>query len=214
MICLFFIIPLVINAQHPGGSFSGKSYVLYGETEIVLKDSSKVICHDKIDGTKLGKTGIDYKNVDRIRLVKTSLKGFNSANGTIYKFVQVKNKPQLVKILIETPRVSFYQERPKMTGGGHNALGQFQAHGVSDGKLFITKNNSEEALELYADKITKLFSDCPRLIQFQKDKELRKKLTLRRIGYIYNVDCKEATEEDIEKEDHAFNEYVVSQENK
>lgn len=209
------IIPLILCAQHPGGGFSGKDYVLHGESEIVLKDGTKVICKNRINGTKIGKTNINYKDVDYIRLVKTSLRGFEFANGATYKFITVKNKPQLVKIVIETPRLSFYRERPKMTGGGHNALGQFQPHGVTNGKMFVIKDNNENAETLDGKNMDKLFSDCPRLIQYYNDKQLNEKLTIEKLAYIYNKgNCKEATEAEIQKEDIEFEEYLKSKETK
>ncbi len=79
---LFLIIftPSILLAQYPGSTFSKEGWVLVGETEIVLKDGSKVSCHDKIKNTTIGKTDIDYANVDYIRLVKTKLRGFESHN--------------------------------------------------------------------------------------------------------------------------------------
>lgn len=41
----------------------------------------------------------------------------------VYEFIRLKNKPQLVIILEETVGLSFYVERPKMTGGGYNTIG-------------------------------------------------------------------------------------------
>lgn len=191
---LIIFIPSVLFAQHPGGTFSGSDYVLMGETEIVLKDGSKISCKDKIDGTEIGKTNIDYKDVDHIRLVKTSLRGFESHDGFIYKYITVKDKPKLVNLIIETPELSFYQERPKMTGGGYNAIGLFQSHGQKH-KLFMIKDGAENAVEVNFGKnfknIAKLFPDCPKLIHYQKDKELRKELTLTMICSIYNGNCNE-----------------------
>lgn len=191
---LIIFIPSVLSAQHAGGTFSGSDFVLMGETEIVLKDSSKISSKDKIDGIKIGKTNIDYNDVAYIRLVKTSLRGFESSNGSIYKYITVKNKPKLVKPIIETPKLSFYQERPKMTGGGYNAIGIFQPDGQKT-KLFMIKDGAENAEEANFGKnfgnIPKLFPDCPKLLQYQKDKELRKQLTLTLICNIYNENCNE-----------------------
>lgn len=190
--CLIIFIPSILLAQHAGGTFSGSDYVLLGETEIVLKDSSKISCKDKIDGIDIGKTNIDYEDVAYIRLVKTSLRGYESHNGSIYKYIIVKNKPKLVNLIIETPGLSFYQERPKMTGGGYNAIGIFQSHGQKH-KLFMIKNGAEDATEVDFGKnfknIGKLFPDCPELLNYQKDKELRKRLTLTMICAIYNENC-------------------------
>lgn len=215
LILLFLTICLFMKAQHPGGGFSGKSYVLHGETEIILKDGSKVTCKDRINGVDIGKTNIDYKNVDHIRLIKTSLKGFERANGSIYKFIRFKNKPQLVRVLEETPRLSFYVERPKMTGGGYNAIGQFQPHGVSARKIFMVKSGSDEAQIFDTGKNGKnipiLFPECPRLKQYQADNELRKMLSLLGIAYIYNnSNCEEANLKDIEKDKEGIDAYIKS----
>lgn len=193
---VFVLIPSVLFGQHAGGTFSGSDYVLIGETEIVLKDGSKISCTDKIDGTEIGKTNIDYKDVDYILLVKTSLRGFESHNGSIYKYIIIKNKPKLVNSIIETPKLSFYQERPKMTGGGYNAIGLYQTDGQKH-RLFMIKDGAENAVEVKFGKnfknIAKLFPDCPLLIRYQKDKKLRKELTLTMICSIYNGNCNEET---------------------
>ena len=195
--------------EYAGGTFAGKNYVLMGESEIVLKTGEKVITTDKIDGTKLGKTDIDYKDVDYICLIKTSLRGggFEKANGSKYKYIDIKNKPQLVQIIYESPKISFYQERPKMTGGGYDAVGNFQQHGQT-AKTFMLNNADGSVKEIDLGKngknIPKIFSDCPRLIQYQKDKNMRSLLSLVGIVYIYNNNCTEASPEDMQDDSEAI----------
>lgn len=209
---LVILFPVCIYAQYAGGTFSGKNYVLSGESEIILKNGESVTCKDKIDGTKLGKTDIDYKDVDYIRLIKTNMSGFSKANGTTYKYVNIKNKPRLVLILAKSPKVSFYKERPKMTGGGYNAIGHFQPHGETY-KVFMVKNGEENAQEVDFGKnmknIAKIFPDCPRLIQYQKIKELRSLLSLQGIAYIYNNNCSNASPEDIKSDTEAISKIIL-----
>ncbi len=209
---LFIILfPTIVSAQHAGGTFSGKSYVLMGESEIILKNGEKVICKDKIDGTKLGKTDIDYKDVDYIRLIKTNLKGFSKTNGTTYKYVNIKNKPQLVLIIEESPKISFYKERSQMVGGGY-FMGHFQPNSETF-KVFLVRNGEENAQEVDFGKnkknIAKIFPDCPRLSQYQKDKELRSLLSFEGIIYIYNNNCSDASPEDIKSDTDAISKIIT-----
>lgn len=117
LLAIIVFLPSVLLAQHARGTFGSSNYLLMGETEIVLKDGNRVSCSENIDGTKIGDTDIDYKDVDHIRLIKTRVTGHDSQNGSIYKYLTIKNKPKLVKVIIETPMLSFYQERPKTKRG-------------------------------------------------------------------------------------------------
>lgn len=49
-------------------------------------------------------------------------------------------------------------------------------------------------------KLANFFPDAPRLAQYQKDKELCKLLSLKRITDIYNNDCSDASPEEIKNE--------------
>lgn len=206
-------LPVILYAQHPRGSFSGKNYVLQAETEITLKDGSKISCKDKIDGIKIGKTNVDYKDVDYIRIVKVKGWGWKQANGTTYKYITIDNEPQLVRILVESPKLSFYMERPIMTGGGYNGNGTKQ-HDSGTYKVFMIKDTNDEIKELNYTNIKKfvpnvedlflgkelinLFPDCPRLIQYQKDMDMKDLLSIPNIVYIYNNSCSEANSEEME----------------
>lgn len=191
LLSFMLFIPVLLMAQHPGGGFSGSDYVLMGETQIVLKDGSSVTCKDNVDGVKIGKTNIDYKDVDHILLVKTKLSGFDAHNGSIYKYITVKGKPKLVCLIVETPNLSFYQERPKMTGGGNPTSASYRPDGQKS-NFFMIKDASEEADKVDFGKnysnLDKIFPNCPRFVEYQKDKELRKELTFSKICEIYN-DC-------------------------
>lgn len=66
LLILLFFFPIMLNAQMSGGLFSSRSFVLYGESEIVLKDSTKIRYEGKIAGSKIGAEGrtIDYTEID------------------------------------------------------------------------------------------------------------------------------------------------------
>ncbi len=210
---LLFIlfIPFYTYAQYEGGSYASKSYVLLGETEIVLKNGQKVMCQDKIAGTKLGNTDIDYKDVDYIRLVKTKLTAYSKMDGSIFKFIIVKDKPQLVLVIVESPNLSFYKERPKTHGGGSNAIGVYQPF-TDTYDVFMIKNGETKKVD-FGDNwknMKKIFPDCPRLIQYQQDKQLRKSLAFYEvIVYLYN-NCAEASPDDLKKDKYAIDKIVLN----
>lgn len=213
---IIILFPLFLGAQHPRGSFSGKNYVLHAETEIVLKDGTKVQCKDKIDGVKIGKTKIDYNDVDYIRIIKAKGYGWKSSNETTYKYIIIKDQPQLVRILVESPKLSFYLERPIMTGGGYNGAGMRQKDGGRF-KVFMVKDTDTKVHELdYIDLksfvpkaedfllgkvLLDFFPDCPRLIQYYNNKKKRNQLSLPVISSIYNENCNEETLEDVKTEE-------------
>ena len=205
------ILPVILFAQHPRGSFSGKNFVLHGEMEIVLKDGSIVKNKDKVDGTKIGKTNIDYKDVDYIHLIKTK-SGYKKAHETIYKYITVKGEPQLVRVLIESPQLSYYLERPIKSATVYNQGARITNSGKFT--VFLKKGDSDELMEMYYNpntnfvpfpheltigkNIADFFPECPKLIQYQNDKELKDWLTLEASVYLYKKGCQEATPEEME----------------
>lgn len=216
-----FLLPTLLFAQGPRGSFSSKDFALKGGIEIVLKSGEKIPCKEKVDGTKIGKTDIDYKDVDYIRLIKAGGWGWKSADETIYKYIIVKNKPLLVRVLIESPKLSFYLERPVMTGGGYAGnvrqpdSGKYTVYVKKYTeeklhKLYYTRVNSfvPKAKELNIGKgISNILSDCPRLIQYQKDKNMKSLLSFVSIAYLYNENnCNEATPEEMAVDKKAIEE--------
>lgn len=192
---LFILISLFSSfayGQHPRSDFSSKSYVLCGESEIVLKNGDRIKNQDKISGTKIGKTDINYEDVDYICLIKSSLKGYSSSNGSFYKYISIKNKPRLVKIVIESPKLSFYKERPKATGGGYNAIGLYQSPGTNS-KTYMIKNADKNAQEVNFGRnfknLAKLFPECPQLSQSRKEISQSPLNSFQMIIDIYNNDC-------------------------
>lgn len=206
-----FFVSVSLFAQHPRGSFSGKNYVLHGDMEIVLKDGRIVKNKNKVDGKKIGKTNIDYSEVDYIHVIKAK-SGYKKANETIYKYITVKGEPQLVRVLIESPKLSYYLERPVSITTVYNQGARITKSGKFT--VFLKKGDSEELMELYYNpntnfvpfpheltigkNIADFFSECPRFIQYQQDKEIISWLTLEASVYLYARSCEEATPEERE----------------
>lgn len=207
ILILVILFPFALHAQFAGW---GRDFILNGEMEIVLKDGSRIHCNDVINGVKnTGNTGLDYRDIDYIFLIKTNVKGYTRYNRTLYKYINFKNKPKLVQVRLESPKLSFYRECPKMTGGAPDALGVFQPHGYTF-RTFIVKSGDENASVLVLGKrrqnIPQIFPECKRLIQYQKDKSMRPYLSLEGIIYIYNGNCTEATPQDMENDKKAIKE--------
>lgn len=182
-------------AQSPGGTYSGNGWHLNGECEITMKSGEKIQYNGKIKNTEIEGLSIGYADVDYITLVKTVFTGsFERFNGTRYRFVNIKDKPYLLQIRAEYPKCSIYTNRP------HSGTGT-QAHLNMLEDFFMIKNGAKNAVKVKFGidwkNIKNLFPDCPRLIQYQKDKMMRSKLSYKGIAYIYSYNCAEnATEEE------------------
>lgn len=92
---LFFLLFTVVTsfplfAQFPGSTHSGNGWHLRGECEITMKNGEKIQFDGKIKNTEIEGSGIDYKDVDFITLVKTFYTGaFQRFNGTVYRYVNL-----------------------------------------------------------------------------------------------------------------------------
>ncbi len=79
-----------------------------------------------------------------------------------------------------------------MTGGGYNSVGAFQPHGSIYTRFMIRNGNSKVEKVDFGKKykkIAKIFSDCPKFLEYQKNRKLRRKLNLEKICEIYNESC-------------------------
>lgn len=196
---LFFLLFTVVTsfplfAQFPGSTHSGNGWHLRGECEITMKNGEKIQFDGKIKNTEIEGSGIDYKDVDFITLVKTFYTGaFQRFNGTVYRYVNIKDKPCLLQIRAEYPRCSFYTNRPHSGTGSQTGLEMLE-------DLFMIKDGAKSAVKVQLGanykNIKTLFPDCPRLIQYQKDKTMRGRLSYRGIAYLYSNSCTEAMTED------------------
>lgn len=208
---IFFLLPIIMQAQHAGGNLASKDYILYGETEVVMKDGTKITCTDKINGTKIGKTDIDYQDVDYIVLVKTITTGHSSHNGNRYKYVPIgKNKVRLMLIINESDKLSLYQQRPTLTGGGLGPSGHVKSDGqhsvyymIRDGNPIAIKVDLGNKLK----KVSKYFQDCPRVLKHIQNKESQFFLdkyniisNFRFLKFLYNKGCDDPSPQEI-KED-------------
>lgn len=211
---LGLFISLNLSAQYPRGDFASKDYVLMGDTEIVMKDGTVVKCSDKVSGKTIGKTNIDFKDVDYIRLIKTNMRTYEGFNGSIYKYIPIaKNKYQFMLVVTQTPEIAIYEERPLVTGTGQ----MNSPHGLKK-TYFIKKAEDDFAQKINIGKkwknAHKYFPDCPRILQHQKDKVSQKVFKKRSISanlsmliYIYRNGCQEATPEELEKERRLFSQF-------
>lgn len=196
-------------AQLPGGSFSGQGWILEGECEIVMKSGEKIPFNGKIDNTDIKGTDISYRDVDYITLVNTTLKMALDAtdyrkiyNGLVFRYINLKGKPCLFQILAEYPKCSFYYGRPHLK----TIKGIFQPN-VNN--LYMIKDSLETVKVDYginAKKIiNKYFKDCPRLVQYLKDKTIQNFLSSpKTVAFIYSYECAVATDEEKEYDKEMF----------
>lgn len=215
---LLFIISILyfgtINAQSPKGTFGSKGYDLKGKKEIVMKDGKTIICEEDITDTKIGCENIDFKEVDYIRLIETTVEKFDYYNGEKFRYVPIgKGKYRLMHVVAESPELSFYTERPEMKGGLMNPGGRtskiVEEHTVV--QCYMMKEGDTEAQKIKLGynwkNIGKLFPECTRLITYQKNKEFRDnairdnaEINLKVIFYIYNKGCEDVDETEVKKD--------------
>lgn len=121
-----------------------------------------------------------------------------------FKYIIIEDEPCLAEIIVETPMLKFYQTRPKMTGGGFNSGGMFQNHGTKLYPYFIKgKDNEAQPADFGKNlkNIGEYFSDCPRMIQYAKDKKIRPTFQMyTSMAYVFNGNCEEASVEQTKKD--------------
>ncbi|MDH6310881.1 hypothetical protein M2451_003692 [Dysgonomonas sp. PFB1-18] len=187
---LLYLFALSGYSQHIGGTHSSQSFDLkYGELEIYLKSGEVLKGKYRIKGTDTGDLNLDYRSIDSIKIVSdTEVLGRNTKSKT-FCYVNIKGKPRLLRIIYQSPRLSFYEGRP---------IASSKTGILYSSKVYMKKDDAdavEYQTKANGSHIKKYFPGCQALLDFQKDKENRH--LVQDFGVlmrIYNNDCKLSTE--------------------
>jgi hypothetical protein len=200
-----------VFSQMPGGSYQRKGWELQGECEITMTSGEKRMFNGKIKNTEFeGDIAVDYLDVASITLVRTSIKpllkvnSLDRYNGSRFKYVYIDGKHHLLQIYAEDTGCSIYCGRHYYQGN------------VTRRDHYMIRDGAEHAIKvdfgMYWKNIKKIFPGCPRLIQYQKDKQMRLYLSYKGIAYIYSHNCETPTDEEKRRDTEIMDQLLLDSE--
>jgi hypothetical protein len=158
-------------------------FKLKAELTIYFKDGRTQTGKFNIRGANIKDTDLNYSDID-----------YYDLKGDKYKYVIIENgEPRLLKVIIESEQISFYEGAPIGKGQWNRSYGVAETWNVSH--FFVRKGDSEfvsEWKKFDKKKAMLPFQDCPAIIKMYNNKNTRSNtLDPHFVVTIYNNGCKE-----------------------